>query len=196
VDAAAGDLGWTTLVLEEADPAGVSAAQMEEHPAVVVLNGGLAWGTGFLGETLPALQAAQTAGIPVLFAGDDSADQLDAQPALAALTGLQGFIGTGAADSVTILETTHPLVNGAHGLVTAFYADADMDETGGVTADGLIVAEQAGNGAPTIVAVEPKSGARSATVLFGIAASWEMCPPVAGDDPGILLRNTLDWLTE
>jgi len=195
VEAAVSDVGWIAAVVEETDVTGVSALQMAEHPAIVVLNGGLPWGAGFLSETLPALGVAHAAGIPVLFAGDDVAHQVDSQPLLSALSGLEGTVSTGAADSVNILETGHGLVNGPHGFVTAFYADADMD-VAELTVDALLVAEQAANGAPAIVAVEPPAGVRSATQLFGVAASWEICPQVAGDDAAILLRNTLDWLTD
>ena len=138
------------------------------------------WGAGFLAETLPALGVAHAACIPVLFAGDDVAHQVDSQPVLSALSGLEGTVSTGAADSVNILETGHGLVNGPHGFVTAFYADADADmDVATVTADALLVAEQAASGAPAIV-----------------AASWDTCPQAAGDDAEILLRNTLEWLTD
>ncbi len=189
------DLQWVPAVFEETGKTGIGAGQLAEHPAIVVLNGGLPWGAGFFADTLPGLEVARAAGIPVLLVGDDVADGIDDHAALAALTGLQGYGGSGAADSVTILETAHGLVNGTAGFVTAFYADADMDQAG-LGSDALAVAEQATSGAPAIVAVEPPTGARSATALFGIAASWEACPQVAGDDPAILLRNALEWLTE
>ena len=192
VTLAAADLGLGTVMLVESDIDGVPLDALQEHAAIVVLNGGLAWGTPFFDETLPALFQAWTAGIPVYVIGDDAADQLDSTPELVTLLGLEGYIDTGAPDSVNVLEPSHPTIDGAYGFVMPFVADADMD-VAGLGVDALLIAEQGATGAPALAVQDIPGQARTVVQLVAAAAAWDGCPQTSGDTD-LLARNVLDWI--
>ena len=193
IEAAATELGLGAVSVAEGELAGVPLAELGERPAVVVLNGGLPWSDPFFDDTLDALMAANDAGIPVYFIGDDAADGVDDHPALATLLGLESLTDSGAADSVNVLDASHPVVHGPYGDVMGFWCDADMDAVD-LGANGYLVAEQATTGTPVIAVTDATT--RTAVQLFAAAASHDMCPQAPDTRTEPLLRNTLEWLLE
>ena len=195
VVAAAAEIGLTAVGITETESQGVTLEQLAEHPAVVVLNGGLAWGDAFFDDTLPALEAAHAAGIPLYILGDDVADGVDDVTDLSDLVGLIDRQDSGVPDSVNVLEATHPIAHGAHGDVMGFWSEADMDVCS-LRVEAELIAEQAATGAPALLVMEDAQGTRTVVQLFAAAAAHDACPQVPSDRAEPLLRNALEWLLE
>jgi len=195
VTAAAADLGLAAAVEAESDTLGIALDQLSERPAVVVLNGGLPWGSPFFDDTLPALEAAHAAGIPLYVIGDDAADGVDDYTDLSDLVGLIDRQDSGAADSVNVLDATHPLTHGPYGDVMGFWSEADMDVCS-LREDAELIAEQASTGAAALLVREDGAGTRAVTQLFATAASHDTCPQAPDDRTEPLLRNALEWLLQ
>jgi hypothetical protein len=195
VEATTTAMGLGLVTVAEDEALGVVLAQLAQRPAVVVLNGGTAWADAFFDITLPALAAAHAVGIPIYVIGDDAADGVDDHPLLAELLGLTGRTSTGEADSVNILDASHPVADGPGGVVIGFWTEADMD-VAEVAGDGVLLGEQATTGAPALVVVEHASGHRAVVQLFEAAASHDACGQVPSANSEPLLRNALEWLLE
>ena len=195
VAAAAADIGLTAVGVAETDTQGVTLEQLAEHPAIVVLNGGLPWGDAFFDDTLPALEAAHTAGIPLYILGDDAADGVDDFTNLSDLLGLIDRQDSGVPDSVNVLEATHPIAHGPYGDVMGFWSEADMDVSS-LRDEAALIAEQSANGAPALLVIENAQGTRTVVQLFAAAAAHDACPQVPADRTEPLLRNALEWLLQ
>jgi len=195
IEAAAADVGLGAVSVAESDTEGISLDALSERPVVVLLNGGLPWADPFFDDTLPALEAAFEVGIPLYVLGDDAADGVDDYTPLSGLIGLIDRQDSGAADSVNILQATHPVTHGAHGDVIGFWSEADMDVTS-LREHAELIAEQSANGAPALVVIEDAAGTRTAVQLFAAAASHDTCPQVPADRAEPLARNAILWLLE
>jgi len=189
------DRGLGSLVVVEDELEGVFAEQMQEHPLVIVLNGGLPWSAGFFNDTLPALQRAADEGIPLYLVGDDVLDQLDESATLPSLTGLEAYAGDGEAGLVDVADAAHPIADGPGGTLASFAVDVDMDQA--VASGGTdVVLAQAGNGHPALTVSQPPDGAPVVVQLFGIASAGDTCPVTAGGESEVVAHNVLSWLLE
>ena len=187
------DVGLSARVVIEDELEGVPADELEEHPAVVVLNGGLPWGAGFFNDTLPALDKAVGEGIPLWVIGDDAGDQIDDSALMPGLFGLEGFLSSGGPGAVEIAVLDHPVLDGPWGTVGSFDVDVDMDQLAAADT-ATVLLTQADGGHPALITHEPQDGAPVVVQLFGLASAGDTCPVAATDDPATLARNTLDWL--
>ncbi|MDP7111819.1 MAG: putative metal-binding motif-containing protein, partial [Myxococcota bacterium] len=188
------DVNLGALVVNEDELEGVFAAQLEEHPLVAVLNGGLPWGAGFFNDTLPALDKAVGEGIPLYVIGDDSADQIDDSALMPDLFGLESLTSSGTPGQVEVAVLDHPILEGAWGSVGPFAVGVDMDQAA-AAADTTVVLTQADGGYPAL-ATHQTAGATVVVQLFGLAASGDTCPVTSSGETATVARNTIDWLLE
>jgi len=168
---------------------------VQERPLIVLLNGGLPWDEEFLDDPFYAVYVAHAMGTPVLVVGADAAHGASSGSLFSFVTGIAGFQTDGVPDTVGF-QSDHPIADGPHGEVVAFYVDEDIDQVQ-LSQVSTAVGVLQNVGTAAVVAVEGgESRPRSTTVLFSIEARWDGCLDGPSEDRAALLLNTLSWLTQ
>lgn len=195
------DMGLSPHRIDEDPTNGVSAAQVQNAPFLIWINGGASGNPK--AQTVATLSSAGSRNQGLLFIGDDMAKQAKeyqdqtGDDTLMSLTWLSAYESNGKTnDGAQVVASDHPVIDGWEGRVTSFGYREDID-IGALVDPGptlLMKVEGAGDN-PAVWAVDV--GQRTVVILPNLYATENRCPVGQSSDLSslsTLFKNATAWI--
>ncbi len=170
--------------------------QLSHFSSIIYHNGG--WSDYGSLSVVQALETAATMGQGLIFLGDDSAyhasntNSNHGSLAFFDLMGFGSYISNGSSGTVTVADSTHPVIDGAMGIVGSFNYIADIDDA---TVAGNSNAIMVRDSSPAVIATEDGLS-RRITINMRLNNSSD-CPSGTTSVPvemETLFHNALLWV--
>lgn len=196
IDYVLSGLGYSAAFFIDDRSESIDYSQLSHFSSIIYHNGG--WMDHGSLSVMQALDTAATMGKGLIFLGDDSAFHASGSQSQHGantffnLMGFASYSSNGSAGTVNVVNSTHPIMNGAMGTVGSFYYIADIDDA--TAAGNSTVLMQRGN-SPAVIATED-GNSRRVTINMRLNNSSD-CPSGATSVPAemeILFHNTLLWV--
>lgn len=196
-------LGISSVLFYDTD-SGIKPDLLSPYALVIYNDGG--WADLISTTTLNGLLDLRLQGKPLLFIGDDLANQAqifannqnDARTFFTLLWLSKLSAGGTAGRAAVAVDFEHPVMRGAAGLVDDFAYYGDMDLASRLNDVESVLMVVNGSSSPAVLAAEA-AGQRTVVLLPGIFASVDKCP--VSDGNGLqqlerLFKNAVTWLME
>jgi surface antigen len=193
-------LGLEAVFFYDDTSIGVGWGEVGHFPLLIHHNGG--WSPAGSSAILETLRQAKSAGVPLLFLGDDIAkhaagnESTHGDRGLFDLTAIASYQSGGATGhQVEVRDAGHAVLEGPHGVVLGFVYNADLDDLTLADVGEEVWLESATSGAPVVWTWED-GGHRTVMAQVSVYES-HVCP--ISDEAGlgeisVLFKNSVVWL--
>jgi hypothetical protein len=196
IDYVLSGLGYSAAFFVDDRSETLSFGQLSHFSSIIYHNGG--WMDHGSLSVVQALENAALMGKGLIFLGDDSAfhaSGTQSQHGTSAMFDLMGFASyssNGSAGTVTVSNSTHPVIDGPMGTVGSFSYISDIDDASAASGSDVLMVKGA---APAVIATED-GVSRRVTVNMRLNNSSD-CPSGATSVPPemeTLFHNALLWV--